>query len=323
MTKVRFTYNHDMDAACSCGSDPSMVATLGTLALGAGVYFLGKKLQIATKLANDAANPEKINDPDTKSRLMQSVLVSKMEMLRESISTVVNFEEVDCEDQIKQWAHRNRHSEFAYNKKSTDVYELIMIITGYMVMMIHMEGNIPDYLDPKKNRYFSPLTLAADLISWYIMEATVSDASPFISYDDELKDADEKYLERAKQELKGFIDALQDNCNNTRDDGRSGVITYLEGNDFVNVTPLHKMKKALAIHQAEDFLHIAEEEDKHTLGDIPWGLLESFRKRMKENLTEPCLLAKKYARRKEILKTAEDIKELAQILKEAGKVVIS
>lgn len=326
MTKCTRFYNHDLDPAMSysCPS-PSVVATIGTVALGAGVWYLGNHFRVASKLANDKESTiEKINDPDTKSRLMESVLISRIEMLRDNVVNTIDFSDSECDENIKKWAHRNRFNEFAYNKKSEEVYELIMAITGYMIMVVQLDGNIPDYLHPRKNKYFSALTLAADLIAWYIMEATISDASPFMTDDDSMTDEDTKYLDRTKQELQGFLDAFISNCKNTSNSGRSHVILFLEKNDFINVNPLHKMKEALTIHQASDFLHeVNSDEEKYTIGDVPWSLLENFRKRMKKNLEEPCLMAKKYARRKEILKTAEDIKELIQILNEAGRMVVS
>lgn len=318
---IKFVLNHDVDAA-STGCNPSVVATVGTVALGAAVLLIGSKLKVAQGLATDsnAASEIKVTeDPEQKAILVVGSVMKQLADWRQCIWDDERLVEGDNSIFIENWARKNSFTPFSYNKYSDEVYRLIMCITGHMICIARMDTNIPDYVRSKGIGYCSSLILAFDLLTWYILEATSSEDSPFFIEDDKMKDSDVQYMDRCIKELNGFLDALKDNMSNLREDGKSGVLTYLEANDFITVSPLYSFKKSKAAANNSDFLHIAEGEELKYIGDIPNMLVERFYKRIRKNLEEPCKMSRLYAKRKEILGTAKEVKDLIQILKEAGR----
>lgn len=313
--------NHDANTAS--GMNPTVTAAVGTVAIGVGVWYMANKLKVAQRLAADskeqAAIPE---DPEQKSILLVGAVMKQLSDWRQCVWDDERFTD-GSNDYIDKWANKNRISRFNYNKYAEEVYRLILCITGHMIVIARMGANIPDYVRPKGKGYCSSMVLAFDLLTWHILEATASEDSPFFVSDDNMKESDIKYMERTIKELSGFLDALRENLSNTHDDGKSGVLTYLEGNDFITVTPLYKMKESAAVRNNDDFVHIATEDEMKYIGDVPNMLVEKFYKRIKKNLEEPCKLSRNYSRRKEILETAGEVKDLIQILKEAGRIVIS
>lgn len=313
--------NHDTNTAS--GMNPTVTAAVGTVAIGMGVWYMANKLKVAQRLAADSKEKAVIpEDPEQKSVLLVGAVMKQLSDWRQCIWDDERFAECS-NDFIDKWANKNRISRFNYNKYAEEVYRLILCITGHMIVIARMGANIPDYIRPKGTGYCSAIVLAFDLLTWHILEATASEDSPFFVSDDNMKESDIKYMERTIKELSGFLDALRENLSNTHDDGKSGVLTYLEGNDFITVTPLYKLKESAAAKNNNDFVHIATEEEMKYIGDVPNMLIEKFYKRIKKNLEEPCKLSRSYSRRKEILETAGDVKDLIQILKEAGRIVIS
>lgn len=301
---------------------PELLATLGLVVVGGGAWFLGKHFKVATKLANLTDDQCEIpEEPEQKAALFVFAVLKQLAEWRKCVWSDPKFTEGDNNKYIDKWAYKNRIDRFNYNKYAEEVNRLILCITGHMISIANLNAGIPDYI--KGKGYCSALVLAFDLMTWRVLEATTSEDSPFFVEDNKMKRSDIKYMKRVISELSGFLEALRENMSNTHDNGKSGIITFVEQNDFITVTPLHKLKQSKVIKTNKDFLYIPTEEGLKYINDIPNMLLESFYKRLQKNLEEPCRLSKQYEKRKEIIKTAKEVKDIVQCFKDAGKTILA
>lgn len=311
--------NYDLDAVPEI--PPSLIATLGLVVVGGGAWFLGKHFKITTKIAGLNSECKIPNDPEIKSAMLVVAVLKQLAEWREYVWHEPRFTEGDNNKFIDDWAYKNRIDRFNYNKYAEEVNKLILAITGHMISIANWNTGIPDYV--KNKGYCSALVLAFDLMTWRILEATASEDSPFFVEDNQMKESDIKYMKRTISELEGFLEALRENMSNTHDKGKSGIITFLEQNDFITVTPLHKLKVSRVVQDNKDFLYIPSDEGLKYIADIPNMMLESFCKRLKNNLEKPCRLSKQYEKRKEIIETAKEVKSLIDCFKEAGELMMA